>query len=124
MANPSHWSPLATVSGRVPQDLLSWLAEPGMLTARVRALCGPAMGFRRLGRLRDSELSTSLRDRLKVDDETCLLREVEFCASGERIVYAQTVLPASTVDRYPWLRELGDSPLGEALRQVDDTARA
>jgi fumarylpyruvate hydrolase len=103
----------------VPHDLLSWLAEPGMLTARVRALCGPAMEFRRLGRLRDAELSTSLRERLQVDDATCLLREVEFCASSGRIVFAQTVLPASTVDRYPWLRELGDSPLGEALRQVD-----
>jgi fumarylpyruvate hydrolase len=119
LANPSHWSPLTAVSALVPHDLLSWLAEPGMLTARVRALCGPAMGFRRLGRLRDAELSTSLRERLQVDDATCLLREIEFCASDERIVFAQTVLPACTVERYPWLRELGDSPLGEALRQVD-----
>ncbi len=74
------------------------------------------MEFRRLGGLRESDLSTSLRERLQVDDETCLLREVEFCASGERIVFAQTVLPASTVEHYQWLRELGDSPLGEALR--------
>ena len=72
-----------------------------------------------LGGLRDSALSTSLRERLQVDDETCLLRNVEFCASGERIVFAQTVLPASTLGHYPWLHELGDSPLGEALRQVD-----
>jgi fumarylpyruvate hydrolase len=115
-----HWSPLTAVSGRVPHDLLSWLAEPGMLTARVRALCGPAMEFRRLGGLRESTLSTPLRERLKVDDATCLLREVEFCASGDRIVFAQTVLPASTIGYYPWLRELGDSPLGEALRQVDE----
>jgi chorismate-pyruvate lyase len=107
--------PLNAVSARVPHDLLSWLAEPGMLTARVRALCGPAMGFRRLGRLRESALSTPLRERLKVADDICLLREIEFCASGERIVFAQTVLPASTVERYPWLRELGDTPLGEAL---------
>jgi fumarylpyruvate hydrolase len=120
LANPSHWSPLADVAGRVPPDLLSWLAEPGLLTARVRALCGPAMGFRRLGRLREAELSSSLRDRLKVDDATCLLREVEFSSEGDRIVFAQTVLTASTVERYPWLSELGDSPLGEALRQVDD----
>jgi fumarylpyruvate hydrolase len=119
LAHTSHWSPLHAVSERVPHDLLSWLAEPGMLTARVRALCGPAMGFRRLGRLRESALSTPLRERLKVDDDSCLLREIEFCAEGERIVFAQTVLPASTTTRYPWLRELGDSPLGEALRQVD-----
>ena len=79
MAHASHWSPLNAVSARVPHDLLSWLAEPGMLTARVRALCGPEMGFRRLGRLRESALSTPLRERLKIDDEACLLREIEFC---------------------------------------------
>ena len=107
------------MSARVPHELLSWLAEPGMLTARVRALCGPAMEFRRLGRLRESALSTPLRARLEVADDSCLLREIEFCTSGERIVFAQTVLPASTVEHYPWLRELGDSPLGETLRQVD-----
>jgi fumarylpyruvate hydrolase len=116
----SHWSPLASVADAVPHELLSWLAEPGLLTARVRALCGPAMGFRRLGRLRESGLSTSLRERLKVPDATCWLREIEFSSGGDRIIFAQTVLPASTVERYPWLRELGDSPLGEALRQVDD----
>jgi fumarylpyruvate hydrolase len=120
LAHSSHWSPLAEVAGRVPPDLLSWLAEPGLLTARVRALCGPAMGFRRLGRLREAELSPSLRERLSVRDATCLLREIEFSSDGDRIVFAQTVLPASTVERYPWLSELGDSPLGEALRQVDD----
>jgi len=120
LADPSHWLPLAAVSARVPHDLLSWLAEPGMLTARVRALCGPAMEFRRLGGLHESDLPTSLRERLQVDDATCLLREVEFCSDGDRIVFAQTVLPASTIEHYPWLRELGDSPLGEALRQLDD----
>lgn len=120
MGTQSHWSPLTSVSDVVPHELLSWLAEPGLLTARVRALCGPAMGFRRLGRLREAGLSTSLRERLCVDDAACLLREIEFSSDGDRIIFAQTVLPASTVERYPWLRELGDSPLGEALRQVDD----
>ena len=120
MGTQAHWSSLTEVAGIVPHDLLSWLAEPGLLTARVRALCGPAMGFRRLGRLREAGLSTSLRERLKLEDESCWLREVEFSSGGGRIVFAQTVLPASTVARFPWLRELGDTPLGEALRQVDD----
>ena len=116
----THWSPLAAVAARAPQELLSWLAEPGLLTARVRALCGPAMVFRRLGGLQESPLSTTLRERLQLDDADCLLRDVEFCVDGERLVFAQTVLPASTLARYPWLRELGDSPLGEALRRVDE----
>jgi fumarylpyruvate hydrolase len=116
----THWSPLAAVAARAPQELLSWLAEPGLLTARVRALCGPAMVFRRLGGLREAPLSSTLCERLQLDDSDCLLRDVEFCVDGERLVFAQTVLPASTLARYPWLRELGDSPLGEALRRVDE----
>jgi fumarylpyruvate hydrolase len=65
-------------------------------------------------------LSSTLCERLQLDDADCLLRDVEFCVDGERLVFAQTVLPASTLARYPWLRELGDSPLGEALRRVDE----
>jgi fumarylpyruvate hydrolase len=116
----TQWSPLADVGARAPQELLSWLAEPGLLTARVRALCGPAMAFRRLGGLREAPLSSTLCERLQLGDVDCLLRDVEFCFDGERLVFAQTVLPASTLARYPWLRELGDSPLGEALRRVDE----
>jgi len=107
------------VAPRAPQELLSWLAEPGLLTARVRALCGAAMEFRRLGGLRAAPLPAALQQRLGVADADCLLREVEFRAAAGRLVFAQTVLPSTTIERYPWLRELGDAPLGEVLRQSD-----
>jgi chorismate--pyruvate lyase len=114
----ADWSPLATVEPLAPPELLSWLAEPGLLTARVRALCGERMRFRMLGPLRDATLPAELHARLRVPDQRCLLRDIEFCCDGERIVYAQTVLPEPTLRRYPWLRELGDSPLGETLRRA------
>jgi chorismate-pyruvate lyase len=112
LSSAAHWSPLAAVAARAPQELLSWLAEPGLLTARVRALCGASMVFRRLGELKAAPLPAMLQQRLGVADADCLLREIEFRAAAGRLVFAQTVLPAATLARYPWLRELGDSPLG------------
>jgi chorismate--pyruvate lyase len=115
-----HWAPFAQVERRAPAALHSWLTEPGLLTARIRALCGARMCFRMLGPLRAAPLSDELQTRLELPGERCLLREVEFRCAGERVVYAQTVLPDSTVRAYPWLSELGDSPIGETLRRAGD----
>lgn len=120
MGVQSAWAPLAAVAPRVPDGLLSWLAEPGLLTARVRALCGADMRFRMLGPLLDAPLPASLRVRLDVDDTRCLLRDVEFRCLDDRIVFAQTLLPASTVEQYPWLHDLGDAPIGETLRRASE----
>jgi chorismate--pyruvate lyase len=115
----SQWVPFTEIARRAPPELHSWLAEPGLLTARIRALCGDRMRFRRLGPLRNARLADDLHGRLGVDDRGCLLREIEFCCGDERVVYAQTVLPDSTVAAFPWLRELGDTPLGESLRRAE-----
>ena len=120
MGPQADWSPFATIEPLAPPGLLSWLAEPGLLTARVRALCGERMRFSMLGPLREASLPLELRSRLRVADERCLLRDIEFRCDDERIVYAQTVLPDSTVRRYPWLHELGDSPIGETLRRAGE----
>lgn len=116
----SQWLPFARVERRVPPALRSWLVEPGLLTARIRALCGDRMQFHMLGPLREAELPDELRERLDVRDPGCLLREVEFRCGPARIVYAQTVLPDSTLEAFPWLRELGDSPIGESLRRAGE----
>ena len=118
MGPQADWSPLARIEPLAPPELVSWLAEPGLLTARVRALCGERMRFRMLGPLRDATLPVELQSRLGVSDRRCLLRDIEFRCNDDRIVYAQTVLPDSTLCRYPWLRELGDSPIGETLRRA------
>ncbi len=114
----SHWWPLEHVAPQVPGTLVSWLTEPGLLTARVRALCGDDLGFRLLGPLREAPLPASLQARLDVTDHGCLLREIEFCCGTRRVIFAQTILPATTVAGFPWLRALGDAPLGEALREA------
>jgi chorismate--pyruvate lyase len=116
----ARWGPFERIEGGAPPGLRTWLVEPGLLTDRIRALCGDRMRFRMLGPLRDARLAQDLQSRLGLDDERCLLREIEFRCGDERVVYAQTVLPGSTLQAWPWLRELGDSPLGESLRRAGD----
>jgi chorismate lyase len=115
----SHWTSFAVIETRAPAALLSWLAEPGLLTARVREACGDSMYFRMLGPLRDAPLPPPLQARLDVKDSHCLLREIEFRCGEQRIIFAQTIFPATTVGAFPWLRELGEAPLGETLRKAE-----
>ena len=121
-ASADAWGPLAACEGRVPEPLRPWLAEPGLLTARVRTACGDATSLRLL-RLDPAPLAAHLRTTLGVDDTGCLLREVEINCGGTRWVFAQSVFPDSTVGRYPWLGELGDNGLGESLARVEDVRR-
>jgi chorismate--pyruvate lyase len=116
------WAPLSGCETRAPQSLLPWLAEPGLLTARVRAACGEAMSLRML-RLERASLALPLRDRLCVEDAYCLLREVEISCGASRWIFAQSVFPATTVRRYPFLGELGHNGLGESLARVEDVRR-
>jgi chorismate--pyruvate lyase len=116
------WSPLADCEARVPAALRPWLAEPGLLTARVRAACGEATTLR-LRRLERAPLDAGLRGALGVDDANCLLREVEIGCGSTRWIFAQSVFPESTVERYPWLGELGDRGLGESLARIEDVRR-
>lgn len=121
-AGAEAWVSLAECRERVPAALEPWLAEPGLLTARVRAACGAATRLRML-RLDPAPLDPHIARRLGVDDAACLLREIEFTCGARRWIFAQTVLPQSSVQRHPWLRELGDKALGESLNAVEDVRR-
>jgi chorismate--pyruvate lyase len=120
LVTTTHWMPFGQVEPFAPSELRSWLAEPGLLTARIRALCGERMRFRMLGPLRRAPLLSEVQQRLGVDDTDCWLREIEFRCEDTRLVYAQTVLPETTVALCPWLRDLGEAPIGEALRRSVD----
>lgn len=116
------WLTLAECEARVPPLLVPWLAEPGLLTSRVRAECGASTRLRLL-RLEPAPMDPEVAHRLGVDDTTCVLREIEFTCGARRWVFAQSVMPQSTVRRHPWLRELGERGLGEALAAVEDVRR-
>lgn len=116
------WWMLADCEERVPQELRPWLAEPGLLTARVRAVCGPGMRLRLLG-LRPAPFEPEWQLRMGIGDRGCLLRDVEIGCHEARWVFARSVFPDSTVSQHPWLRELGDTGLGEYLAQVGEVRR-
>ena len=112
------WRSLEECGDRAPESLLPWLAEPGLLTARVRAVCGATTKLRLL-RLSAAAMEPALKQRLQVDDDGCLLREIEIACGESRWVYANSVFPDSTVRHFPWLRELGHSGLGESLSRAE-----
>jgi chorismate--pyruvate lyase len=116
------WWMFADCAERVPQELRPWLTEPGLLTARVRAVCGPGTRLRLLG-LRPAPLEPEWQLRMGIADRSCLLRDVEIGCHEARWVFARSVFPDSTVSQHPWLRELGDTGLGEYLAQVGEVRR-
>jgi chorismate--pyruvate lyase len=116
------WLALADCVDRVPPLLVPWLAEPGLLTSRVRTQCGADARLSLL-RLEPAPMDPGVAHRLGVDDGMCLLREIEFTCGARRWVFAQSVFPQATVKSHPWLRELGDRGLGESLSAVEDVRR-
>jgi chorismate--pyruvate lyase len=80
--------------------LRSWLLTPGLLTQRMRDTCGE--------RFRMNILS----ERNERGDH---LREIELCCDGVAWVWAQTRVPAATLAAEPWLAQIGQTALGEAL---------
>lgn len=107
----------------VDGSLRPWLIGKGLLTQRLKAVCGERFVFR-LVEQSTGLLSAELRRGLGSADNAALFRDVEM-RCGERVwVYAQTVLPDSTLGAHPWLAELGDSALGETLNDLTGLERS
>jgi chorismate--pyruvate lyase len=116
------WHSLDECAGRVPAGLRPWLEEPGLLTARVRAACGPATALRLL-KLEPAPIDARVRRRLGVEDAIGFVREIEISCGATRWIFAQSIFPQSTVQQHPWLRDLGDNGLGESLSSIEDVRR-
>ena len=117
-----RWVALDECLRRAPAGLHPWLAEPGLLTARVRRACGERMQFTLL-RLESAPLEAGLATRMAVHDAACLVREIEFACDGTRWIFAQSVFPDSTVREHAWLADLGATALGERLLARHDVSR-
>jgi chorismate-pyruvate lyase len=46
------------------------------------------------------------------------------CCGDKVWVFAQTIIPDSTLSAHPWLAELGDSALGETLSDLSGVERS
>lgn len=104
------WKPLDTCDG-LPGRVEDWLAEPGSLTARVRARCEENFRF--------NVIDERHEDNVIVFDDVgagkIFCREITLGCGDTPLVFARTRIPALTLDAHPWLGELGNRPLGSRL---------
>ncbi len=107
----------------VDAALRSWLIGKGLITLRMRGACGERFGLR-LVDLWTGLLGAAHKSGLRAHDSAGLFRETELRCGDQVWVFAQTVIPDSTLCMHPWLAELGDSSLGETLNELSGVERS
>lgn len=115
------WVGSADATG-APAGALAWLTETGLLTERVRERCPDRFGLRIVEERRDL-LEWADQRRLDAADARCFVREIELTCGGAAVVFAQTLVPAATLDAEPWLAELGTDALGPRLARIPHAVR-
>src|SRR5271165_3547488 len=108
---------------KVDATLRAWLIGKGLITLRMRAACGERFGLRQVEQS-TGLLEGALQAALRVADHAGLFREVELCCADQVWVFAQTVIPDSTLCVHPWLAELGDASLSETLHELSGVERS
>jgi chorismate--pyruvate lyase len=100
-----------------------WLIGKGLLTLRMKAVCGERFGLRLVDQW-TGLLNAAHKSALRIPDNAGLFRDVEMCCGEQVWVFAQTIIPDSTLCAHPWLAELGDSALGETLSDLSGVERS
>jgi chorismate--pyruvate lyase len=120
---PVQWLPAERLGQlSVDSHLRPWLIGKGLLTLRLKAACQGRFALKLLDQW-SGVLSAAHRLTLRVTDEAALFRDVEMHCGDHVWVFAQTVMPDSTLCAHPWLAELGDSSLGETLSDLSGFER-
>jgi chorismate-pyruvate lyase len=119
-----HWVPAERLGQlQVDPHLRPWLIAQGRLSVRLRSVCGDRYALRLAG-LWSGLLNGSLKRKLGTDDDAGLFQDVEMCCADKVWVFAQTVIPDSTLCLNPWLAEMGDAPLDETLAVLSGVERS
>jgi len=108
---------------QVDAALRPWLIGKGLLTQRMKTACGEGFASRLVEQW-TGLLNNAHKSALGATDNAGLFREVELCCGEAVWVFAQTVIPDSTLCVHPWLAELGDSSLGETLSELSGVERS
>jgi len=100
-----------------------WLIGKGLITLRMKAVCGERFSLRLVDQW-TGLLDAAHKSALRIPDNAGLFRDVEMCCGEQVWVFAQTIMPDSTLCAHPWLAELGDSALGETLSDLSGVERS
>lgn len=117
---PAWLAPAAALGA--PPAVLGWLTEAGLLTERVRGRCPGRFGLRIVEERHDA-LEPGDARALGVADPRCFVREIELTCADAAMVFAQTLVPATTIAAEPWLAELGNEALGPRLARTGHARR-
>jgi chorismate--pyruvate lyase len=100
----------------------AWLCEPGLLTERLRACCSGQTGLAIVAET-EAPLTGADAALLNASSSAAFVREIELTCDGRPWVFAQTLIPQSTLARQQWLSALGRAALGERLAAIPGIQR-
>jgi chorismate--pyruvate lyase len=109
-------------SPAAPPAAAAWLAEPRLLTDRLRACCEGTPGLDIVSQA-EAPLGPQEAAVLRTKDASAFVREIELTCDGRPWVFAQTLVPLATLARQRWLAKLGRDALGERLAAVPGIER-
>jgi chorismate-pyruvate lyase len=120
----AHWLPAERL-GQLDMDLRmrSWLIGKGLTTQRMQDACGERFALRLVDQW-TGLLPAMLKTQLRVGDAAGLFRDEELCCGDQVWVFAQSIIPDSTLCVHAWLAELGDSSLSEMLSALSGVERS
>ena len=119
-----RWLPAERLGqAAVDEHVRPWLIGKGLITLRMKAVCGERFGLRLVDQW-TGLLTPAHKSALGTADNAGLFRDVEMCCGEQVWVFAQTIMPDSTLCTHPWLAELGDSALGETLSDLSGVGRS
>jgi chorismate--pyruvate lyase len=121
---PIQWLPAERLGQLdIEARMRPWLIGKGLLSVRMKDACGDSFSARLVDQW-TALLAGDQQSFLKVGDSAALYRDEELACGGQVWVFAQTVVPDSTLCAHPWLGELGDSPVGEVLADLSGVERS
>ena len=85
-----------------PPAAAAWLAEPGLLTERLRACCNGQTGLTVVSEA-DAPLAAQDAEVLQAAGNAAFVREIELTCDGRPWVFAQTLIPQATLAHQRWL---------------------
>lgn len=120
---PTDWhSASSTIDNVSHTPARDWIQSESSLTVRIKEL-GIAFSLEVLNQTERS-LSKAQQQQLDTKDSSAIFREVLLKQGGTPLVYAQTIIPTSTLSGSErGLAELGSQPLGQVLFQSPQATR-